>query len=472
MIKLSGLTQNLAVNTITGLISSSFAGKATSPGTMQIWGGIQPANANLPPSGLLMASLPFGAPPFNSPETPGVTTAVIKNPNPKLPDFLQGEIQAGIMSWFRILDGGGNTVVDGAITNTSGNGDLKVTNVNVSAGTFVVSSYTLTMPASFQTGTGTFRISAATMNTIVDAITKSMNGPGAKVGLMKIYTGPQPDSADTPPTGTLLAVLAFSTQAYQEAGIVDFGYAVNNLISGSGQVIANGLMGWFRIQGGDGFTILDGSVGQSGQDLNFDTCSVNIGGNVVISSLPFIIPQAALATAATFSPQPPSHISVGAAFSVGVLFATSNTKPVVGVTLALHISSGTLQGNTLATTNSAGLATFGGLSDNTPGTYTLDAEFNGVILATSNAFSVVPVVASVNPNFGTTLGGTNVTITGQGFANATAVSFGGTPAASMTIISDTQITAVSPAQSPSVVDVTVSAGGVTSLTHAGDKFTF
>ncbi len=293
MIRLSSLTRNLVVNTIGGLVSSSFAGKASSPGDMQIWGGKQPATANLPPSGLLMASLPFGAVAFSAPELPGISNAVITNPNPKLPDFLQGSIQAGIMSWFRILDGGGNTIADGAITNTSGNGDLKVTNVNVSAGSFAISSYTLTFPASLQAGHGTFRLSASTMNAVTDAIAKSLNGPGTNVGLMKIYTGTQPASADSTATGTLLAVLAFSSQAFQEAGIVDFGYAVNNAITGTGQVIAPGLMGWFRIQAGNGFTVLDGSIAQAGADINFDTCAVAVGGNIVIESLPFTLPSAA-----------------------------------------------------------------------------------------------------------------------------------------------------------------------------------
>lgn len=294
MIRLSSLTRNLVVNTIGGLISASFAGKAASPGEMQIWGGKQPSSANLPPSGLLMASLPFGAKAFAAPDTPGVANAVVKNPNPKLPDFLQGSIQAGIMSWFRIIDGGGNTIADGAITNTSGNGDLKVTDVNVpAAGAFAISSYTLTFPASTQKGIGTFRLSASTMNAITDAIAKSLNGPGTNVGLMKLYTGTQPASADSPTTGTLLAVLAFSTQSYQEAGIVDFGYAVNNAIQGVGQVITPGLMGWFRIQAGSGFTVLDGSIDQKGADINFDTCAVAVGGTIVIESLPFTLPSAA-----------------------------------------------------------------------------------------------------------------------------------------------------------------------------------
>lgn len=55
-----------------------------------------------------------------------------------------------------------------------------------------------------------------------------------------------------------------------------------------------------------------------------------------------------------------------------------------------------------------------------------------------------PVVSAVNPDQGSTSGGTVVTVTGVGFTGAFLVRFGTKPAASFTVNSDTQITAVTP----------------------------
>ncbi|MGA8725166.1 MAG: IPT/TIG domain-containing protein, partial [Acidimicrobiales bacterium] len=57
----------------------------------------------------------------------------------------------------------------------------------------------------------------------------------------------------------------------------------------------------------------------------------------------------------------------------------------------------------------------------------------------------VPTVSSVAPSAGPAAGGTSVTITGTGFTAATAVAFGFTAATTFAVVSDTQITATSPA---------------------------
>jgi IPT/TIG domain len=56
-------------------------------------------------------------------------------------------------------------------------------------------------------------------------------------------------------------------------------------------------------------------------------------------------------------------------------------------------------------------------------------------------------ITSVSPTTGPLTGGTTVTITGTHFTGATKVVFGVVPATSFTVVSDTEITAVSPAQS-------------------------
>jgi len=65
-----------------------------------------------------------------------------------------------------------------------------------------------------------------------------------------------------------------------------------------------------------------------------------------------------------------------------------------------------------------------------------------------------PVVTLIEPSIGPTAGGTSVSITGSGFSYATAVRFGSKPATAMTVVSDTKITATSPAGT-GTVSVTV-----------------
>ena len=83
-------------------------------------------------------------------------------------------------------------------------------------------------------------------------------------------------------------------------------------------------------------------------------------------------------------------------------------------------------------------------------------------------YLAAPTISSLTPTQGTTLGGTEVTITGSGFTGATAVTFGGS-AAAFTVVSPTTITATTPAHAAGTVEVVVSTAGGSSL--PGD-FTF
>jgi IPT/TIG domain/Fibronectin type III domain/Cysteine-rich secretory protein family len=86
--------------------------------------------------------------------------------------------------------------------------------------------------------------------------------------------------------------------------------------------------------------------------------------------------------------------------------------------------------------------------------------------------SPTPDLVSVSNNEGPLAGGTTVTITGSSFCNGLTVSFGSTPAARVTVVSDTSVVAVSPAHAAGVLDVRVTtAGGITPISPV-DKFTF
>jgi hypothetical protein len=90
--------------------------------------------------------------------------------------------------------------------------------------------------------------------------------------------------------------------------------------------------------------------------------------------------------------------------------------------------------------------------------------------AAAYTYVAAPVIASVSPNAGLAAGGTAVTITGTGFTGATSITLGGTAATSFTVVSDTSITAVTPAKAAGTADITVTTAGGTGTKT--DAYTF
>jgi plastocyanin len=114
----------------------------------------------------------------------------------------------------------------------------------------------------------------------------------------------------------------------------------------------------------------------------------------------------------------------------------------------------------------------------TPGTYPYYCVFHGAPggvgmsgTITVTGASAAPTVTSISPTTGLPTGGTTVVINGTNFTGTTAVRFGSTAAASFTVNSANQITAVSPAGT-GTVDVTVTNASGTSATGAADRFTY
>lgn len=98
---------------------------------------------------------------------------------------------------------------------------------------------------------------------------------------------------------------------------------------------------------------------------------------------------------------------------------------------------------------------------------TIDITINAIggTSATSAAdhfiYVPVPTIDHLSPTAGSITGGRSITITGTNFTSATAVSFDETASTSFTVDSAAQITAISPAHSAGLVNVTVTtAGGI------------
>lgn len=84
----------------------------------------------------------------------------------------------------------------------------------------------------------------------------------------------------------------------------------------------------------------------------------------------------------------------------------------------------------------------------------------------------VPIITDVNPAVGPAAGGTAVVISGSGFTGTSSVKFGTVPAASFIVNSDGLITAVSPAHTPQVVTIFVTATSGVSVPSFTSFFTF
>jgi alpha-tubulin suppressor-like RCC1 family protein len=108
-------------------------------------------------------------------------------------------------------------------------------------------------------------------------------------------------------------------------------------------------------------------------------------------------------------------------------------------------------------------------------TYVRVTTWSGSSAAGSfNRFTYVdtPTVSGLSSPAGGTAGGQKMTIFGSGFLTASNVSFGDTEATSFSVVSDTRITATSPAHAAGQVDVTVTNPYGTSATGDGDRYAF
>ncbi len=107
-------------------------------------------------------------------------------------------------------------------------------------------------------------------------------------------------------------------------------------------------------------------------------------------------------------------------------------------------------------------------------TLTDDASINGTAALTTASqqftITVAPqptTVTSVSPSFGSTAGGTSVTITGTGFASPATVTIGGVAATSVVVNSATSITCTTPAGTAGARDVVVTVSGQSSTGGTG-----
>jgi hypothetical protein len=132
-----------------------------------------------------------------------------------------------------------------------------------------------------------FKQADAAVNAAADAVCALCNS-----GYLRIYTAPQPATADTAISDqTLLAELTFGATAF---GAASGGVAEANPITADSAANATGTAAWFRALKSDGTTsVFDGSVGTSDADLVLNSVEIQENAEVSITSLTYTQPKSA-----------------------------------------------------------------------------------------------------------------------------------------------------------------------------------
>ena len=128
-----------------------------------------------------------------------------------------------------------------------------------------------------------------------------------RYGVMCIYTGSQPATADLAPTGTKLLLITIASGAFTLGTLtngLDFDAPVAGVLgkkdadTWSGVGLASGTAGWFRFftnlyDEAAGAVCFDGSVGTSGAQLNLSSTSIVLAATTTIDEFEITVPMTA-----------------------------------------------------------------------------------------------------------------------------------------------------------------------------------
>ncbi|SIO39188.1 Putative Ig domain-containing protein [Bradyrhizobium erythrophlei] len=166
----------------------------------------------------------------------------------------------------------------------------------------------------------------------------------------------------------------------------------------------------------------------------------------------------------------PSGLAADSCLSFGLIATANGSSPLGSWTSTPNGTDGGTQpgDNQITYTPAAGAVG----TDSFSIAATAASPNDSTVAVTITIAAVPPSVSSVSPTNGSTSGGTSLTITGTAFTGATGVTVGGAAATSVTVVSDTTITATTPARSAGTVDVRVTTAGGTSAISGNDKYTY
>ena len=124
------------------------------------------------------------------------------------------------------------------------------------------------------------KISVLAANAALDGMRVLIDAGGH--GNLYIRTGSAPTNTTDADSGTLLSTLAMNATAFAAASS---NTTTANSISNDTNIAATGTAAHFRIKSGAGTVIIQGTVGTSGSDINFNSVSFVAGGTASISSM-------------------------------------------------------------------------------------------------------------------------------------------------------------------------------------------
>ena len=128
------------------------------------------------------------------------------------------------------------------------------------------------------------QLTNAAASAAADAVVDRIDA-GAGPGLLRIYDGTQPATADTAiGAQVLLAELTFSDPAF---GAASNGVATASAITADASANASGTASWFRVVDSNGLTVFDGTVGTSGADINLNTVAIVASAEVAVTALTY-----------------------------------------------------------------------------------------------------------------------------------------------------------------------------------------
>jgi hypothetical protein len=128
------------------------------------------------------------------------------------------------------------------------------------------------------------KVAANTANTMLSAAFAVL----ANGGFLNLYTGTQPDTADTAIIAQV-ELISFGLNATAFAAPSSGVMAANAIATAI--AIATGTATWFRLFTSNGTTaIMDGSVGTSGCDVNLATTTITAGDLIGVTSFTVSLP--------------------------------------------------------------------------------------------------------------------------------------------------------------------------------------